>query len=380
MAGKGKGEAGGQAAQMAEAPRPLAQIMGIPESAPVADLIGVDQIQYQLKEIGKGILSDELSDIQEIEGVKYRVSKGNEHFSEHTGLLDESSDAAVNGFRLMQRYRRRDQQLSPFLLVMNGAVDAPVCTINAVNGQTFKVGDPFLDMDDPELLSNVAGILQSIRADSEYHAEMDEQAEQSNRERIRKMLVKGVLGGLITATLVWQAPQAYHGIVDRWEEMEAERAAEQAEARQAAREARAEREAEVMEFDMSFDIEGVTAPLAVESLGLATASDQFEGINVPDFARDDISRDLAYDITEGPREVHLEENECTTVEGVPIDEGDFLDVIHDGGDGRLITIETSGTGDTLRVCDSGSFDRGGDNTVSEPAESIFIQQAQSQPR
>lgn len=357
------------------------------EPVDLADLLGVDQSEVgelvaspenllaQIKTIAAGAMTDRLTDECVIDGQKYRVSKGDEHFPNTPGKLDQiikENNPQFFGFRLYQKIPKSKGDYSSIILVQNGAVSAPLLHINPITGHiTDNSGMEFVE--GVQELGDYLSIIGSISIDSENRARQEESQKHFRRRKVRNRLIgAGLTAGLIFGTLkggpiVIDSYQDWNQ--DRLEE-EARREAEERAEEQAAREARDE---SIREFDSSNDIEGAPA-FPVDSVGVAVPSDQFMDQTVPSFEDEIASEDVAHDITH-PREIDLEFNEngdCTTIEDVPLRPDRAFEAIHNGGNRRVIAFLPSSTENSLQVCDLGTVGDGSDLSGSE-ADTIVIQ-------
>ncbi len=356
----------------AEAPAPTAeQLFGVPDGAEelVPHIDRVDKHHREIANLALDTLSGELFDIEEIDGVKYRVSKGNEHFVDEVGIIDDAyrDKPQVLGFRLMQVYRRRDQQLKPILLVQNGNLAEPVINISPISRKVY-VDEGIYEVEELPALRRFLGIVGSIKADSIERAEKDaEQREERSRTR-RRRLISYVAGLAAAATLAAGIPSG----VEWWQEREV--AQQEAQAIEDAQDAEelAEREEGVRSFDEQFSIVDVYTVPAGEP-GLAEASDQFVDLNVPDYEAEDISEDLAHDI-DGPREVELDfNNESIQEVELEIRADDQFRVIHDGGGNYLYNFVFDAEEDLLIIEDNGRINSDAANASDAAADHIVIE-------
>lgn len=352
----------------------LADLLGVEPGSDVAGLVASpENLLEHIRSLACGAMTDELTDRFNIGGEEYRVSKGDEHFSSTPGKLDgviRENTPQFFGFRLYQKVPDRKDDYSPILLVQNGGVRAPLLEINPNTGHITN-GDSISFVESVDDLDDYLAIVGSIVVDSRKKAQSEAEWKQAHRRSIRHKLYAVAAAATILFVGVKEGPSAYDAL-QQWNQDRIE-----ADARQAAEEraqedqAREAREAIVRDFDSTHNIQDAPA-FAVDSAGIAVASDQFDGESVPDFDDPDISSSLARDASH-PREVELDTGDdvCMTVEKVPIRAGDTVVAVHNGGTRSAYTVFASAGRNVLEICDQGEVGSGSDLSGADAEQIVF---------
>ncbi|MCA9329616.1 hypothetical protein KDA11_03140, partial [Candidatus Saccharibacteria bacterium] len=351
--------------------RIVTDMFGVDPDHPIAErLQNPEYLSTQLCETAAQVMTvPGYYTTEEINGRKYKISVGNEHFPDYTGKLEETQnqrESEVAGFRLYQELAKKgDQPFKPILLIMNGNLASPFASILPETSSVTRADGINIE-GDLEILSGYLDIANSIQKDC---IEIKAEAERSEslRSEIRKGKVRkaarfiagvavagAVLAGgtLGTKALVntYSTNQAEFNAQIAEEEMQ--QAADEAAAEVEAKQAQTEREEKVIEFDAEYDIESEVITKA-GTVALAEASAQFIDVSVPDYAQGDISEKLATDLS-APREVKLtqEQNENCTIVDMPIQQTDSFHVVHDGEAGRAYNVFFDPKADQFVVCDN----------------------------
>lgn len=319
------------------------------------------------------VMTDELSDIHVIDGVKYRVSKGNEHFPELSNGLDRAygDKPHLLGFRLVQEYRSKNQQHIPIKLVESGHLLEPIATIRTSYPSVHQGADIEPTSDQKELETYLQ-VIAAIKIGSL------ERLEDERQQKIyaRKRLVRRSVGVLAAASVLLVGGITGPTLKTSFDEYRQEQAEiaqiEEARQQEQLRLEQLERDQSVRDFDRAYDIEdGIS--FTDGEIGIAQPSSQFGGVDVPDYGQEDISAELASDITQ-PREITLEldDSSCQTV-GLPLRSGESLKVVHTGSEDQVYSFSTDTVNDTFRICSFGSMHGNGADVSTTPADSIVIQ-------
>lgn len=359
-----------------QAPPSLEKLLGVPEDSVISKLVlSEENINGNLRVLVESTMADDLVSIQEIDGRKFKVSKGSEHFSDMSGLLDEafkSGNQQFFGFRLYQEIQKDGDRYTPMLLVQNGNVDSPIAAINPGTGHITE-GNGIYFIDDQEKVRKCLEIVGAIKLDSVERAEIDEELNRDRRKNVYRKTRRGVVFAALLGAAALFGPDFVEDRQAQYQDYMDDRAQRQEEEREREEAQRQEREEAVREFDSSNNIGGVPEFLS-GTAGIATASDQFEGQNVPNFEDEDISEDLAHD-TSNPREVELDfgddDSGCFTLDDVSIRTSDSISAIHNGGERRLYEIFASPADDSLQICENGTIGDGNDSSGAAGDRMIF---------
>lgn len=374
-----KSSSGGQQAQQQPASPELssteklvAGVFGVDPDHIVAEQIATaPYISSEIASMATTVLTTEdLYEFREIDGTRYKVSKGNEHFANFRGQLEEAQqrrEPEVAGFRLYQQVtaKKGQQAYKPVLLVMNGNLEQPIASIN-LGTKTVNKGHSIEPEDSVETLEGYISVVAAIMVDSMdrlAEAERIKQQEKAERRQTLRragrrlaaitMIGATVLGGIkIGDTIYDNLQQAEENQQAQEIEAQREQEAEERAQEQAAEEAESRREDRVQKFDGENNIASEQT-IAAGEVAILSASDQFVDVSVPQLGQEDIDQKLANDISH-PREIALETSEesaCTVVD-LTVNQGDSFKAIHDGSTEHIYTFKFDPKTDTLTICDS----------------------------
>lgn len=345
-------------------------------------VLSEENLRAQLADVARLGVSPDLVNVVSEDGKEYYVSKGDEHFvdfeGEDDGVMQELRPQ-LSGYRLMRQRVRRDQDLQPVLLVKNGVVDSPVASINAGSGFVFE-GEWDGIVTDPERIKAIFQKVLPIVKDSIDKAKQEKLDKKEKSRTIARKVRAGVIVATVAVGSIMYGPSGFNWVrqqyrqyqLDQKLEDEAKKAREQAELDQ--------RIANTREFDLNHSIPSSVPTTDMDTPGIATGSNEFDNVRVPDIDATSIPQSLAGDITAGPREIKLddlEEGSCQDVEDVITGDETEFRVIHNGGAGsqRFYNVFMDTKSHTLTVCDAGAQD-GATEVQEAEATSIFVEARQ----
>lgn len=337
-----------------------------------------ENIRGQLADIANLGMTPDLVNVVNQGGVEYYVSKGDEHFvdfegDDAEGVIQELRPQ-LSGYRLMRRKVKKDQDSAHILLVKNGVVDSPVASVLPKSGFICE-GDQYTIISDPERIKLVFQKIAPIVKDSIDKAKLEHTRKKEKSKSVARKFRNGMIaGGVLVGSFVygplgfnWVRDQYRQSQLDQKREDEAREAREQAELDQ--------RVANTNEFDANHSIPSSVPTTDMDTPGIATASNTFEDVRVPDIDSESIPASLAGDISEGPREINLDDldsGDCQDIKDVITDGETEFRVVHNGGSGRYYNVFMDTANHTLTVCESGSQDGSTDAQEAE-ASSIFVE-------
>lgn len=391
-------------AQQMAAEQTARRVVGVPVDVELQGLVDpVELVRAQIAE-SAAMTMDLYSHKQNINGRKYRVSAGKEHFPSAPGILDKSMrvDGEPIGFQLVQQVSRRNQDAMPIYVIVNGDLSVRAATIQVLS-KAITPGNGEITLDDPVALETLSTIVASIGADSRERVELQNLKAESKRLKTRSR-VKQTVGTVLVSTLVgFGTVQGINWLNEYDARLEAEQEAEakaQAEAQAAQEKAQAEaqaqadaeaaaeqarqdaaaekelkkREEAVRAFDASTQIEGEIYNAQAGQVISVQPTGQFIDQTVPALGAADISEELARDIS-APRAIEVtdavEGNNCSLTQ-LPVNVGDSFKIASNASSSDdVVLAKFDPRTDTLTICHNGMFNGNGPSTVTE----VVIQKA-----
>lgn len=312
---------------------------------------------------------------QEIDGVEFLVSTGNEHFTDDYGALRDKPE--IHGYRLMKKYKDKGGSI---YVVKDGVTSDPAWRIDPAIKQIFLTSD-IEALGDLKELAEAKRIVYAIKADC-----IDTQLEKERQAQVnrlyRKRRLKGavnVVGSLALMAAVsvgigkGVAKINEHSDLQTQQE-QAQREAEQQRAEQEALEQQEaiqqqieQREEEIREFDEANSIQ--SSSIRADEIEIIEASGQFDDIEVPQFGESDIDDELSLDIS-SPRSIPATFRESDLLEvDLTISESDRFRIVHNGSDDRAYAIVFNSLEDTVSIRNIGTIDG---SPPSGPAATEFV--------
>jgi len=340
-----------------------------------------ENIRGQLADIANLGMTPDLVNVVNQGGVEYYVSKGDEHFvdfegDDAEGVIQELRPQ-LSGYRLMRRKVKKDQDSAHILLVKNGVVDSPVASVLPKSGFICE-GDQYTIISDPERIKLVFQKIAPIVKDSIDKAKLEHTRKKEKSKSVARKFRNGVLAASVAVGAIAFAPGVFSSISNQYRQYQLDRRLEE-EAEQALRQAELDRRvSNTREFDSNHSIPSSVPTTDMDTPGIATASNTFEDVRVPDIDAESIPASLAGDITEGPREINLDDlgsGDCQDIKDVITDGETEFRVVHNGGSGRYYNVFMDTTNHTLTVCENGAQSGSTDAQEAE-ASSIFVEARQ----